>query len=88
MIPKTEMHIVLDGIKLLGEYILYEKKRNPNTPLVVFKSDVAHAFRNIPCAPEWQMLQTVEIEDVCYVGQVFPESLMNLSKVTNHLIGK
>lgn len=69
MIPRDARHIILDDMQRFGSYILRMKRRYPDESLVVFKSDVAHAFRNVPMAPEWQMLQTIQIEGLRYVNR-------------------
>jgi hypothetical protein len=49
----------LDGLRSFGASLLAFRKRNPSIPLVVWKSDVAAAYRQMPMHPYWQIFQIV-----------------------------
>jgi hypothetical protein len=59
MISREESHITLDPLLLLAKAIVSMQEKHPGERLVIFKSDVAQAFRNIPMAREWQILQVI-----------------------------
>ena len=53
----------LDMIKDLADSIIqYRREHGPSARLVLFKSDVSSAYRNLPMHPLWQMKQIVTIE--------------------------
>jgi hypothetical protein len=47
----------LDNMTHLGEMLLRMKAEFPNDPLVLFKSDIAEAYRLLPMHPHWQIKQ-------------------------------
>jgi hypothetical protein len=51
---------------LVGALLRYRKTR-PHTPLVMFKSDVASAYRQLPLHPLWQIKQIVTIDGIRHV---------------------
>jgi hypothetical protein len=69
MIPQEEGYIILDGMHPFGQYILELHCKHPEEELICFKSDVSHAFRNLPCSPEWQAKQVVTFEGNQYVDR-------------------
>jgi hypothetical protein len=58
--------VKLDGIKTLGDSIRAFRSSEPMTktcPLILWKSDVAAAYRQMPMHPLWQIKQAVCIDD-------------------------
>ena len=57
--------VKLDGIKTLGDSIRAFRASQPDgsAPLVLWKSDVAAAYRQIPMHPLWQIKQAVCIDN-------------------------
>ena len=53
---------------LVGALLRYHKE-HPNTPLVMFKSDVSAAYRQLPLHPLWQIKQIVTIDGVRHVDR-------------------
>ena len=72
MIDRAHGHIVLDQLPHLARLITRMKRDCPTRKIVVFKSDVARAFRNIPVALEWQIMQVITTRraDGSYVRNV------------------
>ncbi|KIY52916.1 hypothetical protein FISHEDRAFT_34137, partial [Fistulina hepatica ATCC 64428] len=62
MIPKLERRVHLDGLQQLGEALIRAREQHPDRPLVVWKSDVSHAYRILPMHPLWQIKQTVNLD--------------------------
>ncbi|KIY44616.1 hypothetical protein FISHEDRAFT_21665, partial [Fistulina hepatica ATCC 64428] len=62
MIPKAERSVHLDGLQQLGEALIRAHEEHPDRPLVVWKSDVSHAYRILPMHPLWQIKQTVVLD--------------------------
>ncbi|KIY52572.1 hypothetical protein FISHEDRAFT_34973 [Fistulina hepatica ATCC 64428] len=62
MIPKTERSVHLDGLQQLGEALISARERHPNRSLVIWKSDVSHAYRILPMHPLWQIKQTIVLD--------------------------
>ncbi len=68
-ILRTEARVKYDDMHLFGQ-TLYEWLRvNPRRHTIVFKSDVASAFLNLPGHPLWQIRQIVILDGVLYVVQ-------------------
>jgi hypothetical protein len=58
--------VKLDGIKTLGDSIRAFRAKQPDglaPPLVLWKSDVAAAYRQMPMHPLWQIKQAVQINN-------------------------
>ena len=53
---------------LIGALIRY-RKTQPDTKLVIFKSDVAAAYRQLPLHPLWQIKQIVTIDGIRHVDR-------------------
>ncbi|KIY43044.1 hypothetical protein FISHEDRAFT_78901 [Fistulina hepatica ATCC 64428] len=62
MIPKPERSLHLDTLQQLGDALIRTRELHGNRPLVVWKSDVSHAYRILPMHPLWQIKQTVVID--------------------------
>ncbi|KIY47447.1 hypothetical protein FISHEDRAFT_74644 [Fistulina hepatica ATCC 64428] len=67
MIPKSERSVHLDGLQQLGQTLISARMRYPHRPIVVWKSDVSHAYRILPMHPFWQIKQTIHIDDTRHV---------------------
>jgi hypothetical protein len=52
----------MDTISDLVGALLRYRKTNPDTPLVMFKSDVSAAYRRLPLHPLWQIKQIVTVD--------------------------
>ena len=59
----------MDAISNLVAALLRYRKTHPNTPLVMFKSDVAAAYRQLPLHPLWQIKQIVTIDGIRHVDR-------------------
>lgn len=70
MTPKGERSAVVDRIDHFGR-VLLRRARGPagHQPIVLFKSDVSKAYRNMPMAPLWQALQVVKINGSLHVDR-------------------
>ena len=71
MIPReaisgTSLDMVGD---LVNSLIQFRVENGPSVRLVLFKSDVSSAYRNLPMHPLWQMKQIVTIEGQRHVGR-------------------
>jgi hypothetical protein len=54
----------MDGIKSLGASLrAFRKEHGDHVQLIIYKSDIQGAYRNIPLAPLWQLKQAVAFED-------------------------
>lgn len=60
----------LDNLSHLGELILRKKRENPNMKFVVWKSDVAEAYRICPMHKLWQIKQVIRIREDLSVDRV------------------
>jgi hypothetical protein len=58
----------LDNMRHLGAGLLACYCADPNQSLVLFKSDVAEAYRLLPMHPLWQIKQIVTIDGDCDVN--------------------
>ncbi|KIY43016.1 hypothetical protein FISHEDRAFT_78924 [Fistulina hepatica ATCC 64428] len=63
MIPKIDRSVHLDGLQQLGEALISARELHGDRPLVVWKSDVSHAYRILPMHPLWQIKQTVMLDN-------------------------
>jgi hypothetical protein len=59
----------LDNLSHLGQMLLDQEKREPNTKRIVWKSDIAEAYRLIPMHPCWQIKQVNTIDGLRYVDR-------------------
>lgn len=66
-ISRDDAKVRYDTLQDLGRALRATKARFPGVPLVLWKSDVAHAFRTIPMHPLWQIRQVIEIEGLYHV---------------------
>jgi len=59
----------LDTIKDLADSLIQFRRKNPSAKLVLFKSDVKSAYRNLPMHPLWQAKQIVTVDGKRYVDR-------------------
>jgi hypothetical protein len=59
----------LDNMTQLGEMLLRKKKNFPDEELVLFKSDISEAYRNLPMHPLWQIKQVNTIQGKRHVDR-------------------
>jgi hypothetical protein len=52
----------LDNMRHIGEMLLATRRTHDNRPLVMFKSDIAEAYRLLPMHPIWQLKQAVFVD--------------------------
>jgi hypothetical protein len=69
-IAKEDVRVQYDSLQDLGRSLRFIRKEfGESIPLVLWKSDIAHAFRCIPMHPLWQIRQVVEINGEFYVDR-------------------
>jgi hypothetical protein len=66
-IPRAEGQVKYDDMHPFGQTLYEWLQRNPNRRTVIFKSDVASAFLNLPGHPLWQMRQIVVVDGVLHI---------------------
>jgi len=49
----------LDGLRSFGASLLAFRKAHPTVPLIMWKADVAAAYRQMPMHPFWQIFQII-----------------------------
>ena len=59
----------MDTVSNLVGALLRYRRIHPNTPLIMFKSDVAAAYRQLPLHPLWQIKQIVTIDGIRHVDR-------------------
>ena len=69
MIPRSQVKIKLDNIHDLGAALLAVRKKHPKRKLILFKSDVKSAYRQLPVHPLWQIKQVVTIDGQRHVDR-------------------
>jgi hypothetical protein len=58
----------MDSIKSLGASLhAFHKIKGDHVELVMWKSDIEAAYRNLWLTKEWQAKQIVTVDDKCYV---------------------
>ena len=68
-IPKSQVKVKLDNIHDLGSVLLAVRKKHPKRKLILFKSDVKSAYRQLPMDPLWQIKQVVSIDGQRHVDR-------------------
>ena len=66
-IPRSEAKVKYDDMLPFGQTIHSYRSTHPPSNLVLFKSDVASAFLNLPAHPLWQMRQIVSIDGSLHI---------------------
>ena len=59
----------LDNMTHLGEMLLRNKEMFPDEELILFKSDISDAYRNLPMHPLWQIKQINTIQGQRHVDR-------------------
>jgi hypothetical protein len=59
----------MDTVSNLIVALLRYRKVHPSTPLIIFKSDVSAAYRQLPLHPLWQIKQVVTIDGIRHVDR-------------------
>ena len=59
----------LDNMVLFGEMLMDLERREPGVEKVVWKSDIAEAYRILPMHPRWQAKQVTRIDDDYHVDR-------------------
>jgi hypothetical protein len=60
----------LDNLSHLGELLMRKRREKPGAKFVVWKSDVAEAYRNCPMHVLWQLKQVVKLRGEMMVDRV------------------
>lgn len=68
-IEKYQVKPTLDNIHDLGAKLIAVRKQYPKRKLVLFKSDVKAAYRQLPVHPLWQIKQVVSIDGKRHVDR-------------------
>ena len=66
-IPRSEAHVKYDDMHPFGQVLRQARAENPGQRLLLFKSDVASAFLNLPAHPIWQLRQIVTVDGQLYI---------------------
>jgi len=53
----------LDGLRTFGASLIAFRTQHPNTELIMWKADVATAYRQMPMSPFWQIFQIISAFD-------------------------
>ena len=70
MIPRDDIiGYPLDNLHHLGEFLLSMHHRNPDSPRILFKSNVTEAYRLLPVHPYWQIKQVNRIDGALHVDR-------------------
>ncbi|KAJ8517701.1 hypothetical protein ONZ45_g5144 [Pleurotus djamor] len=66
-IPKSEAKVSYDDMRHFGQVLHDAREKHNGDDLVLFKSDVASAFLNLPAHPIWQLRQVVTIDEFFHI---------------------
>ena len=70
MIPREDIiGYPLDNLQHLGEFLLSMHEKEPDSPRILFKSDVAEAYRLLSVHPYWQIKQINRIGESLHVDR-------------------
>ncbi len=67
--PEAIKGAVLDGIPALGHALRTMRSLHPDSPFLLWKSDVSQAYRRMPVSPYYQMGQAVTIDGEYYIDR-------------------
>ena len=70
--PEAVKGVTLDGIPALGDSIRSLADQHPGEKLMLWKSDIAHAYRNLPVHPTQQRFHINTIDGLRYVDHNLP----------------
>jgi hypothetical protein len=68
-IAKSQVKVKLDSIRDLGSKLLAVRKKHPKRKLILWKSDVKSAYRQLPVHPLWQIKQAVPVEGQFHIDR-------------------
>ncbi|KIJ92812.1 hypothetical protein K443DRAFT_113006, partial [Laccaria amethystina LaAM-08-1] len=66
-LPRSKAHVKYDDMHPFGQTLRQARAENPGRHLILFKSDVASAFLNLPAHPIWQLRQIVTVDRHLYI---------------------
>ncbi|EMD30719.1 hypothetical protein CERSUDRAFT_60905, partial [Gelatoporia subvermispora B] len=66
-IPRAEAKVRYDNMHDFAQVLRSARALHPDRRLIVFKSDVASAFLNLPAHPLWQLRQVVTVDGKFYI---------------------
>lgn len=66
-IPREEAKVSYDDMRPFGQCLHDARNDHPHRKLVLFKSDVASAFLNLPAHPIWQLRQVVKVDNKYHI---------------------
>ncbi|KAG9221044.1 hypothetical protein CCMSSC00406_0005517 [Pleurotus cornucopiae] len=66
-IPREEAKVSYDDMRPFGQCLHDARNDYPHRKLVLFKSDVASAFLNLPAHPIWQLRQVVKVDNKYHI---------------------
>lgn len=66
-IGREDSSVHYDNLRDLGRSLLAYREEHGDDPLLLWKSDIAEAFRLLPVHPWWQVKQVVEIDGEYFV---------------------
>jgi hypothetical protein len=66
-IPRADAKVSYDNLRTFGDCMNQAKQDNPGRRLILFKSDIATAFLNLPAHPIWQIQQLVVVDGKLYL---------------------
>jgi hypothetical protein len=66
-ISKDDSRVKYDDMHPFGQAMRQARSKNPSVDLVLYKSDVAAAFLNLPAHPLWQLRQVVSVDGKKYI---------------------
>ena len=66
-ISVDDCRVKYDDMRPFGQALRQARQNNPGIDLILYKSDVASAFLNLPAHPIWQLRQIVSVDDKRYI---------------------
>jgi len=70
MIPREDiMGYLLDNLQHLGKFLLSMHHQAPDSPHILYKSDIAEAYRLLPVHLYWQIKQVNQIAGSLHVNR-------------------
>ena len=66
-IPSADAHVLYDDMRSFGQALLQAKLKHPGRQVILWKSDVAKAFLNLPVHPIWQLRQMVTVDELVHI---------------------
>jgi hypothetical protein len=67
LIPPEDARVHLDTLLVLGKALIHVRQMQPDTWLILFKTDVSQAYWRLPVHPLWQLHQIITIEGMHHV---------------------